>query len=188
MSSTEQTSPGIQLETLSGKSFVYIVFGLLAAILVAGLWFTLFYMIRMRRRRRLGFPEADGGIIHPFGTRAPPQKPQCHEIWLGTPSSKLSWNDIRPLSIEKLSLPVSTPIPPPPRTRRFFFKKAEPRPLSSASNSTVSSCDSLPSHLSINEKDGIQDAFRVSVLIAMPSPSPSNAEMNVGVTSTPYNV
>ncbi|KAK0227733.1 hypothetical protein IW262DRAFT_1454906 [Armillaria fumosa] len=187
MSSTEQTSP-YQLETLQGKSFVYIVFGLLAAVFVAGLWFTLFYLMRTRRRRRLGFPEVDGGIIHPFGTRAPPQKPQCHEIWLGTPSSKFSWNDIRPLSIEKLPLPVSTPMPPPPRPRRFFFKKAEPRPLSSASNSTVTSCDSLPSHISINEKEGVQDAFRVSVLIAMPSPSPSNAEMNVGVTSTPYSV
>ncbi|KAK0493282.1 hypothetical protein EDD18DRAFT_1464813 [Armillaria luteobubalina] len=184
MSSTEQTSP-YQLEAFQRKSFVYIVLGLLAAILVAGLWFTLFYLTR--RRRRLGFPEVDGGIMYPFGTRAPPQMPQCHEIWLGTPSSKFSWNDIRPLSIEKLPLPISTPMALPPRPRRFFFKKAEPRPLSSASNSTVASCDSLPSHLSINEKEGIQDAFRVSVLIAMPSPSPSNAEMNVGVTSTPYS-
>ncbi|KAK0210120.1 hypothetical protein DFS33DRAFT_258778 [Desarmillaria ectypa] len=183
MSTTDQPSSVMQLPALQGKSFVYIVFGLLAAIVVFGLWFTLVYIIRMRRRRIF---QADSGITHPFGTRAPTEKPQCHEIWLGTPSSTLSWNDIQPLSIEKLPLPVSTPPPPPPRIRRFFFKKAEPRPLSSASNSTATSCDSLPSYLSINEKDNIQDAFRVSVLIAMPSPTPSNTEMNVGVTSTPY--
>ncbi|KAK0455245.1 uncharacterized protein EV420DRAFT_1749419 [Desarmillaria tabescens] len=183
MSSTEQASPVVQLQTLQGKSFVYIVFGLLAAIVVFGLWFTLFYIVRTRRRRRF---EDDSGITYSFATRAPNEKPQCHEIWLDTPSSTLSWNNIRPLSIEKLPLPVSAPTPPPPRIRRFFFKKTEPRPLSSTSNSTVASCDSLASRLSINEKETIQDAYRVSVLIAMPSPT-SNAEMNVGVTSTPYS-
>ncbi|KAG7453157.1 uncharacterized protein BT62DRAFT_990088 [Guyanagaster necrorhizus] len=182
MSSTDQSSSVLQMQTLQGKSVTYIVFGLLAAILVVGLCFTLFWMSRMRRRRRF---QAEDGILPPFGILPSKEMPQCHEIWLGTPSSTFSWNDIRPLSIEKLPLPVSTPIPPPsPKVRRFFFKKAEIQSLSSVSKSTVTSCDSLPSHFSIDEKETIQEAFRVSVLIAMPSPSPSNAEMNVGVTST----
>ncbi|KAF9029047.1 hypothetical protein BDZ89DRAFT_739984 [Hymenopellis radicata] len=135
---------------------------------------------RNRRRRRLGLDVRPLYYASRFTT---PNRPAFHDVWINAPSHESSWNNIKPVSLEKITSITNQP-KKKKSVRSLFFKSKD------WSSSTV---DSNSDNGSIREK-AVSPLLQLAVFIAMPSPAgekrlahpADSAEISVGILRVPF--
>ncbi|KAF8917797.1 hypothetical protein CPB85DRAFT_1249871 [Mucidula mucida] len=154
------------------KVYLFFLVGFCISLLIVFGYYCIYRVIPRRRQR------GENGARRK-------SMPEYHDIWLGAPAQEYAWSDIKPLSLEKAVTPMVDESPPQRRRSSLLTKLS----LLAARNMNYHDHTNAPTVYSESKRRGEDqppDELRITVLIAMPSPSASTRQCgytNLGVAN-----